>query len=157
MAATNMVSAGGFSGVSFHLRRCPQGVASVLWKKVPIFHFWVPTTKVRPPDGAISLSTINTLSVTGQRKSTIFISTIQDANPGNARTGSSIIYLTHLGFCLLFGLTGLLKTFFSTYDYRWAHLYGTRGGGWLAFPSAIWVIGGTGTPNSWPCWCQLWP
>ncbi len=26
MAAMNMVSAGGFSGVSFHLRRCPQGV-----------------------------------------------------------------------------------------------------------------------------------
>ncbi len=37
MAAMNMVSAGGFSGVSFHLRRCPQGVASVLCKKNPIF------------------------------------------------------------------------------------------------------------------------
>ncbi len=37
MAAMNMVSAGGFSGVSFHLRRCPQGVASVLRKITPIF------------------------------------------------------------------------------------------------------------------------
>ncbi len=37
MAAMNMVSKAGFSGVSFHLRRCPQGVASVLCKKTPIF------------------------------------------------------------------------------------------------------------------------
>jgi hypothetical protein len=37
MAAMNMVSAGGFSGVSFHLNKCPQGVASVLCKKTPIF------------------------------------------------------------------------------------------------------------------------
>jgi hypothetical protein len=37
MAAMNMVSAGGFSGVSFHSRRFPQGVASVLCKKTPIF------------------------------------------------------------------------------------------------------------------------
>jgi hypothetical protein len=37
MAAMNMVSAGGFLGVSFHLRPCPQGVASVLCKKTPIF------------------------------------------------------------------------------------------------------------------------
>jgi hypothetical protein len=37
MAAMKMVSAGGFSGVSFYLRRCPQGVASVLRKKTPIF------------------------------------------------------------------------------------------------------------------------
>ncbi len=37
MAAMNMVSAGGFSGVSFHLRRCQQGVASVLCMKTPIF------------------------------------------------------------------------------------------------------------------------
>jgi hypothetical protein len=37
MAAMNMVSAGGFSGISFHLRRCPQGVACVLCKKNPIF------------------------------------------------------------------------------------------------------------------------
>jgi hypothetical protein len=38
MTAMNMVSAaGGFSGVSFHLRRCPQGVASVLNKKTPTF------------------------------------------------------------------------------------------------------------------------
>ncbi len=49
MAAINMVSARRFSGVSFHLRRCPQGVATVLCKKTPIF--WVPTIKVRPPDG----------------------------------------------------------------------------------------------------------
>jgi hypothetical protein len=32
----NMVSAGGFSGVSYHLRY-PQGIASVLCKKTPIF------------------------------------------------------------------------------------------------------------------------
>ncbi len=37
MAAMNMVSAGGFSRVSFRLRRCPQGIASVLCKKIPIF------------------------------------------------------------------------------------------------------------------------
>jgi hypothetical protein len=37
MAAMNMVSAVGFRGVSFHLRRCPQGVVSVLRKKTPIF------------------------------------------------------------------------------------------------------------------------
>jgi hypothetical protein len=37
MAAMNMVSAGEFLGVSFHLRRCPQGVASVLCKKNLIF------------------------------------------------------------------------------------------------------------------------
>ncbi len=37
MAAMNMVSAGGFSGVSFLLRRCPLVVASVLCKKTPIF------------------------------------------------------------------------------------------------------------------------
>jgi hypothetical protein len=37
MVAMNMVSTEGFSGVSFHLKRCPQGVASVLCKKTPIF------------------------------------------------------------------------------------------------------------------------
>ncbi len=37
MAAMNMVSAGGFSGVSFYLRTFSQGVASVLCKKTPIF------------------------------------------------------------------------------------------------------------------------
>ncbi len=37
MAALNMVSTGGFLGVSFHSRRCPHGVASVLCKKTPIF------------------------------------------------------------------------------------------------------------------------
>ncbi len=37
MTAMNMVSAGGFLGVSFHLRTCPKGVASVLYKKNPIF------------------------------------------------------------------------------------------------------------------------
>ncbi len=37
MAVMNMASAGGFFGLSFHLRRCPQGVASVLCKKPPIF------------------------------------------------------------------------------------------------------------------------
>jgi hypothetical protein len=36
MEAMHMVSAGGFSGVSFHLR-CPQGVASVLCMKPPFF------------------------------------------------------------------------------------------------------------------------
>ncbi len=36
MGAMNLVSAGGFLGVSFHVRRCPQCVASVLFKKNPI-------------------------------------------------------------------------------------------------------------------------
>ncbi len=37
MAAMDKVSAGGFSGVSFHLRKCPQGVASAVCKKTPVF------------------------------------------------------------------------------------------------------------------------
>jgi hypothetical protein len=37
MAAMIMVSAGRFSGVSFHLRRCPQEVAFVLGKKTLIY------------------------------------------------------------------------------------------------------------------------
>jgi hypothetical protein len=37
MAAMNMVSAVGFLRVSFQLRTFPQGVASVLCKKTPIF------------------------------------------------------------------------------------------------------------------------
>jgi hypothetical protein len=37
IATMNMVSAGEFSGVSFHFRKCPQRVASVLCKKTPIF------------------------------------------------------------------------------------------------------------------------
>jgi hypothetical protein len=37
MAAMNMVSTGRFSEVSFHLRRCPQEVASLLFKKTSIF------------------------------------------------------------------------------------------------------------------------
>jgi serine/threonine protein kinase len=49
MAAMYMVSAGGFSGVRFHSRRCPQGLASVICKKTPIFGSPV---KVRPPDGS---------------------------------------------------------------------------------------------------------
>ncbi len=40
MAAMNMVYTGAFSGVGFHLGRCPQGVASVLCKKTPIFGSW---------------------------------------------------------------------------------------------------------------------
>ncbi len=51
MAAMNMVSAMGFSGVSFHLRRYPQGVATVLRRKTPFF--WVQMIKVRPPDGML--------------------------------------------------------------------------------------------------------
>jgi hypothetical protein len=37
MEAMNMVAAGGFSGVSYHLRRCPQGLASVLRQKTTTF------------------------------------------------------------------------------------------------------------------------
>ncbi len=59
MTAMNMVSAWGFSGVSFHLRTYPQRVASVLCKKN--LDFWVQTIKVRPPDGML----INTLNVQG--------------------------------------------------------------------------------------------
>ncbi len=32
-AAMDKVPTGGFSGVRFHLEKCPQGVASVLFKK----------------------------------------------------------------------------------------------------------------------------
>ncbi len=41
----------GVLGVSCRLRRCPRAVASVLCKKTAIF--WVPTIKVRPPDGIL--------------------------------------------------------------------------------------------------------
>jgi hypothetical protein len=37
MATMNLVSARGFSGVSFHFKKCPQGVAALLFKKTPIF------------------------------------------------------------------------------------------------------------------------
>jgi hypothetical protein len=49
MAVMNMVSAGGFSGVSFYLRRCPQGGCLCILQANP--HFWVPMIKVRQPDG----------------------------------------------------------------------------------------------------------
>ncbi len=61
MAAMNMVSAGGFLGVSFYLRKCPQGVASVLCKKSPIFG--VTTIKVRQPDGtSVMRETVQTFT-----------------------------------------------------------------------------------------------
>ncbi len=37
MAAMEMVSKEEFSGLSFQLKICPQGVASVLFKKTPTF------------------------------------------------------------------------------------------------------------------------
>ncbi len=37
MAAMDRVSTGGFLGASFHVEKCPQGVASVLCKKTPSF------------------------------------------------------------------------------------------------------------------------
>jgi hypothetical protein len=37
MAAMEMLSKRGFLGVSFHLDKCPQGVASVRFKKTPTF------------------------------------------------------------------------------------------------------------------------
>jgi hypothetical protein len=44
----------GFPGVSFHLRRSPQGVGRLcVLQENP--HFWVPTIKVRPPDGTFEL------------------------------------------------------------------------------------------------------
>ncbi len=45
----DMASTWVFSGVSFHLEACPQGVARVLFKKTPTFGS--PMLKVRPPDG----------------------------------------------------------------------------------------------------------
>ncbi len=58
----------GFSWVRFHSRRWPQGVTSVSFKKMTAGshlctlqenpHFWVPTIKVRPPDGIYSSSLI---------------------------------------------------------------------------------------------------
>ncbi len=50
MAAMNMASAGEFSGVSFHLRRCPQGSPLYFARKPP---FLVPTIEVRPPVGSL--------------------------------------------------------------------------------------------------------
>jgi hypothetical protein len=50
MAAMDMVSKAGVSGVSFHLEKCSHWVASVLFKKTP--HFWVSMLKVGPPDGS---------------------------------------------------------------------------------------------------------
>ncbi len=49
MAAINLVSAGGFSGVSFQLKTCPQGGRLCTLQENP--HFRVQTIKVRPPDG----------------------------------------------------------------------------------------------------------
>ncbi len=45
-----MMSAGGFSGVSFHLGRCPHVGRLCALRENP--HFLVPTIKVRPPDGS---------------------------------------------------------------------------------------------------------
>jgi hypothetical protein len=52
MAAMNMVSAGGFSGVSFHLRTSPQGGRLCTLQENP--HFWVQAIKVRPSDGILT-------------------------------------------------------------------------------------------------------
>jgi hypothetical protein len=53
MAATDMVSTGKFSEVIFHLEKCLQKVASVLFNKNS--HFWVQTLKVRPPDDMLTI------------------------------------------------------------------------------------------------------
>jgi hypothetical protein len=37
MATMEMVSAGEFSGVTFHLRQCPQGVAALIFEETPVF------------------------------------------------------------------------------------------------------------------------
>jgi hypothetical protein len=37
MAAMDMMSKGGFRGVSFHLQQSPQGIACVLLKETPTF------------------------------------------------------------------------------------------------------------------------
>jgi hypothetical protein len=36
MATMDMVSAGRFSVVTFHLRQCPQGVTALIFEKTPI-------------------------------------------------------------------------------------------------------------------------
>jgi hypothetical protein len=55
------VSAEGLSGVSFHVRRCPQGGRLCTLQENP--HFLVPTIKVRPPDGMQNLRELQLSSV----------------------------------------------------------------------------------------------
>jgi hypothetical protein len=52
MAAMNMVSAGGFSGVSFHFKKMSAGGRLCTFQENP--HFLVPTLKVRLPDGKVT-------------------------------------------------------------------------------------------------------
>jgi hypothetical protein len=49
MAAMNMVSAGGFLGAELLFKKMSAGGRLCTWQENP--HFWVPTIKVRPPDG----------------------------------------------------------------------------------------------------------
>ncbi len=49
MAAMNMVSAGVFGGMLSFKMSAGAWESPLLCKKNP--HFWVPTIKVRPPDG----------------------------------------------------------------------------------------------------------
>ncbi len=49
MAAMNMVSAGGFSGGKLSFKKISAGGRHCTSQENP--HFWVPTIKVRPPDG----------------------------------------------------------------------------------------------------------
>jgi hypothetical protein len=53
MAAMNMVSAVGFLGVSVHFMKTSAGGRPCTLQENP--HFWVPTIKVRQPDGAQAL------------------------------------------------------------------------------------------------------
>jgi hypothetical protein len=49
MAAMNMVSAGGFSGGKLSFKKMSAGGRLCPLQENP--HFWVPTIKVRPPNG----------------------------------------------------------------------------------------------------------
>ncbi len=49
MAAMNMVSAGAFSGGKLSFKKMSAGGCLCTLQENP--HFWVPTIKVRPPDG----------------------------------------------------------------------------------------------------------
>ncbi len=52
MAAMNMVSAGGFSGGKLSFKKISAGGLLCLLQENP--HFWVPTIKVRQPDGTVA-------------------------------------------------------------------------------------------------------
>ncbi len=83
----DMVSAGGFSGVSFHLRTCPQGGRLCTLQENP--HFWVQAIKVRQPDGTL-LWLLGAASWSRSLKLSQALSVKLRSDPLDHRTSSSL-------------------------------------------------------------------